>query len=104
MSYLIASSLGHQIVSKNFLFTLGLGVTFGFSFAYMLLSAGGVGRKELFLGPPYRPDVEMAADPHDHKVRVVELTDGRTGTSVCLAQVGEMRRHLCDEQDTKSTS
>jgi len=58
---------GHQIVSKNFLFTLGLGVTFGFSFAYMLLSAGGVGRKELFLGPPYRPDVEMAADPHDHK-------------------------------------
>jgi len=57
---------GHHTVSKNFLFTLGLGVTFGFSFAYMLLSATGAGRKEIFLGPPYHPDTREN-DPHDHK-------------------------------------
>ena len=67
-AYLLVSLSGHHSVSKNFLFTLGLGVTFGFSFAYMLLSATGAGRKEIFLGPPYHPDMQEA-DPHDHKVR-----------------------------------
>ena len=66
--YLLFSLSGHHTVSKNFLFTLGLGVTFGFSFAYMLLSATGAGRKEIFLGPPYHPDTRDN-DPHDHKVR-----------------------------------
>jgi len=61
-----AHSQGHHSVSKNFLFTLGLGVTFGFSFAYMLLSATGAGRKEIFLGPPYKQDTQDD-DPHDHK-------------------------------------
>ena len=71
-SYLLFSYSGHHSVSKNFLFTLGLGVTFGFSFAYMLLSATGAGRKEIFLGPPYKPDTQDS-DPHDHKVGTLNI-------------------------------
>ena len=51
--------------SKQFLLTLVVGVTFGFSFAYMLLGAAGAGRRELFQGPPYPVDT---SDPHDHQV------------------------------------
>merc|ERR1719187_2090098 len=52
-------------VSRQFLATLAVGVTFGFSFAYMLLGAAGAGRRELFQGPPYPVDT---SDPHDHQV------------------------------------
>jgi len=53
------------VFSKQFLLTLVVGVTFGFSFAYMLLGAAGAGRRELFQGPPYPVDT---SDPHDHQV------------------------------------
>ena len=38
----------------------------------MLLSATGAGRKEIFLGPPYKPDTQDA-DPHDHKVGTLNI-------------------------------
>jgi len=63
------SSQGIPTVSKNFIFTIGIGFTFGFSFAYMLLSANGIGgKREIFLGPPIRPDIDssLPSDPHDH--------------------------------------
>ena len=59
------SSLSGLVFSKQFLLTLVVGVTFGFSFAYMLLGAAGAGRRELFQGPPYPVDT---SDPHDHQV------------------------------------
>ena len=64
----VTSNHGHWsglVFSKQFLLTLVVGVTFGFSFAYMLLGAAGAGRRELFQGPPYPVDVD---DPHDHQV------------------------------------
>ena len=60
--------------NKNFIFTIGIGFTFGFSVAYMLLSASGIGgKKEIFLGPPIRPDdgyIGHSSDPHDHDHQV----------------------------------
>jgi len=56
-------------VSRQFLATLAVGVTFGFSFAYMLLGAAGAGRRELFQGPPYPRDLAgPPSDPHSHQV------------------------------------
>lgn len=67
----VGGSTGHNpgtVVSRNFIVTLLLGITFGFSFAYMLLSATG-GRKEIFLGPPYPRDNPGPPhpDPHSHQ-------------------------------------
>jgi len=60
------SGNGHGLsVSKHFLLTLGLGVAFGFSVSYMLLSSTMPQRRELFEGPPYPVDT---SDPHDHQV------------------------------------
>lgn len=39
----------------------------------MLLSANGIGgKREIFLGPPIRPDIDssLPSDPHDHDHKV----------------------------------
>ena len=76
------SSLSGLVFSRQFLLTLVVGVTFGFSFAYMLLGAAGAGRRELFQGPPYPVDT---SDPHDHQVT---LCSGRRETMMCILTAG----------------
>ena len=66
--YFQCSISAHQLLPKQFVFTLTVGFTFGFSIAYMALSGSGLGgRKEMFQGPPPYPE-----DPHshDHKVQL----------------------------------
>ena len=60
---------GHQLLPKQFVFTLGVGFTFGFSLAYMILAGSGLGgRREIFHGPPPYP--AAAGDPHSHQDQV----------------------------------
>jgi len=99
---------GHQahshglVVSRQFLATLAVGVTFGFSFAYMLLGAAGAGRRELFQGPPYPRDLAgPPSDPHSHQasleVCTVLVGSGQVArcvpTSVPARQPREDNRH-----------
>ena len=51
------------------MFTLGVGFTFGFSLAYMILAGSGLGgRREMFHGPPPYPTA--AEDPHSDQDQV----------------------------------
>lgn len=50
-------------IPRQVLITLGIGITFGFSFAYMILNSTGVGRHEFLLSPP----PPKGADPHTHE-------------------------------------
>ena len=67
----MTGSYGHHsphLLSKQSLVTLVVGLTCGFSFAYMMLNSAA-GRREIFLGPPYPRDVRpmLPADPHSHE-------------------------------------
>ena len=46
---LYRASISAQQVSKSFLVTLGVGITFGFSFAYMVLNVSSYASQEYFL-------------------------------------------------------
>ncbi|XP_054157710.1 glycoprotein-N-acetylgalactosamine 3-beta-galactosyltransferase 1-like isoform X2 [Oppia nitens] len=59
-------------ISRNFLLTLAMGMTFGFSFAYLLLSVvnyqkAGFNGHTLFIPSPLHDDhSHVDSDPHDH--------------------------------------
>lgn len=86
------SNNGHT-VPKNFLVTLGIGITFGFSFAYMILNSTGIGRHDFLLPPPPPKGV----DAHTHE----ELQHEKGPTSEVSIHAGDEDSHKGEDAVAK---